>query len=190
MTRTVSKTLKIPLLIALAWSTSACISASAPKSEADLIGEAMYAPQPWVHSTPVNITARVSAIQGALSAVQSASNSYVQYQVAQADTFNRRQARKAALKSQQYYARLKAEEDRLRAIRESEATMRPVGKVAPISIVVGPAPTMADYADEIGDAAMGYAKSMRGWIAAGHPAYEYSSDYKAPAPKPRVKKKK
>lgn len=189
MTRTLSKHLKIPMLCALVWSTTACISASAPKTEAGLIGEAMYSPQPWVNSTPVNITARVSAIQGALSAVQSASNSYVEYQVAQADAFNRRQARKAALESQQYYTRLQAEEDRLRAIREREAAVRPVGKLAPISVVAGAAPTMADYADEIGDAVMGYAKSMRGWIAAGHPAYEYSSDYKAPAPKPRVKKK-
>lgn len=178
------------MLCALAWSTTACISASAPKSDAALIGEAMYSPQPWVNSKPVNITARVGAIQGALSAVQSASDSYVAYQFAQADAFNRQQARKAALSSQQYYARLRAEEDRLRAIRDSEAAVRVVGQVKPTSIDIGPAPTMADYADEIGDSMMGYAKSMRGWIAAGHPAYEYSNEYKTPAPKPRVKKKK
>lgn len=138
MTRPHYKYLKIPMVFALAWSTTACISASAPKTDATMIGEAMYSPQPWVNSKPVNITARVSAIQGELSAVQSASNSYVEYQVAQADEFNQRQARKAALESQRYYERLQAEDDRLRAIRESEAAVRVVGQVKPTSIITDP----------------------------------------------------
>lgn len=138
MPRTLSMTEKLPMLCILAWSTTACISASAPKSDPALIGEAMYSPQPWVDSKPVNITARVSAIQGFASAVQTASNAYVEYQSAQADAFNRRQARQSALATQRYYARLQAEEDRLRAIRESEAAVRIVGQVRPTSLVTAP----------------------------------------------------
>jgi len=167
-----------------------CISASAPKTAASMNGEAMYAAQPWANSKPVNITARVSAIQGALSAVQTASNSYVDYQRARADTHNRQQARMAAYESHKYHERIRVEEDRLKTIREREAASRSVVSGKPESIKLGPAPTMADYADDIGNSMRGYAKSMRGWMAAGHPAFEYSTNYKAPAWQPRVNAKK
>ena len=88
-----------------------CISASAPKTAASLNGEAMYEPQPWVNSKPVNITGRLNAIQGALSAAGAAHASFVEYKIAQADEYNQRQERKRALESQRYHARLRAEEE-------------------------------------------------------------------------------
>jgi len=177
-------------IVSLALLLPGCISASAPKTAANMNGEGMYAPQPWANSKPVNITARVSAIQGALSAVQTASNSYVDYQTARADTHNRRQARLAAYESHKYHERLRTEDERLKAIRERDAASPSVISVKPRSIELGPSPTMADYADDIGNSMRGFAKSMRGWIAAGHPAFEYSTDYKAPAWQPRVTTKR
>lgn len=167
-----------------------CVSASAPKTAASMNGEAMYTSQPWANSKPVNITARVNALQGALGAAQIASNSYLQYQQQRADAHNQRQARISAYKSHQYKMRLQAEEDaRVRALLAAQNAPR-TGKIKPASIVLGPAPTMADYAEDIGNSVMGYAKSMRGWIAAGHPAYEYSSRAQAHTWKPRVNPKK
>lgn len=165
-----------------------CISANAPETVRTMNGEAMYAPQPWATSKPVNITARVNALQGALGAVQSASNSYVQYQQQRADAHNLRQARISAYKTHQYNMRLKAEEDaRLKALLAAQNATPQVLAGKPISIKLGPAPTMADYADDIGNSMRGFAKSMRGWMAAGHPAFEYSSNYKQPAMQPRYK---
>lgn len=133
-----------------------CISASAPKTAATLNGEAMYAPVPWASSKPVNITARVSAVQGALNAVQAASNSYVQYQQIRADTHNQQQARISAYKSHQYHQRLRAEEDRLRAIREREAAMPRVVTGKPQAIVVGPIPEWDSTGWDLGVAVAGW----------------------------------
>ncbi len=133
-----------------------CISASAPKTAATLNGEAMYAAQPWANSKPVNITARVSAIQGALSAVQTASNSYVDYQIARADTHNRRQARLAAYESHKYHERLRADEERLRAIREREAAYRLPGSIKTGTIDAGPLPEWDSTGWDLGVAVAGW----------------------------------
>ena len=102
-----------------------CISASAPKTAATLNGEAMYSPQPWVTSRPVNITARVNAIQGALGAVQAAQASLMEYQYARADAHNQRQARISAYNSHVYHERLKAEEAERQKWAEYNAQHRP-----------------------------------------------------------------
>lgn len=133
-----------------------CISAGAPKTAATLNGEAMYAPVPWASSKPVNITARVSAVQGALSAVQAASNSYVQYQQIRADTHNQQQARISAYKSHQYHQSLRAEEARLKAIRDREAAMPLVQGIKPQGIIVGPIPEWDSSGWDLGVAVAGW----------------------------------
>lgn len=133
-----------------------CISASAPKTAATLNGEAMYAPVPWASSKPVNITARVSAVQGALSAVQAASNSYVQYQQIRAEAHNQQQARISAYKSHQYHQSLRAEEARLKAIRDREAAMPLVQGVKPQGIIVGPIPEWDSSGWDLGVAVAGW----------------------------------
>jgi len=133
-----------------------CISASAPKTTATLNGEAMYAPAAWASSKPVNITARVRAVQGALGAVQAASNSYVQYQQIRADTHNQQQARISAYKSHQYHQSLRAEEARLNAIRDREAAMPLVRGVKPQGIIVGPIPEWDSSGWDLGVAVAGW----------------------------------
>ena len=133
-----------------------CISASAPKTAATLNGEAMYAPVPWASSKPVNITARVSAVQGALGAVQAASNSYVQYQQIRADTHNQQQARISAYKSHQYHQSLRAEADRLKAIRDREAAVPRVMSVKPQVIDGGPLPEWDSTGWDLGVAVAGW----------------------------------
>jgi hypothetical protein len=149
-------TVKLSTLLALAWSTTACISASAPKTSSALNGEAMYAPQPWAHGKPVNITARLGSIQSTLSAVQTASNSYFQYQQDRVDANNKRKARSLAYESHLYYQRLQDEEDRLRAIQEREAAtpQRVIAKPPPIN--VGPIPEWDSTGWDLGVAVAGW----------------------------------
>jgi hypothetical protein len=133
-----------------------CISASAPKTSSSLNGEAMYAPQPWAHGKPVNITARLGSIQSTLSAVQTASNSYFQYQQDRVDANNKRKARSLAYESHLYYQRLQDEEDRLRAIQEREAAtpQRVIAKPPPIN--VGPIPEWDSTGWDLGVAVAGW----------------------------------
>lgn len=156
MTRTLSNHLKISVLVALAWSTTACISASAPKTEAGLIGEAMYSPQPWANSKPVNITARVNTIQSALSAVQSVSDTYAQFQRDVADARYQREARSAAYESHLYFQRLREEEARLAAIRQNDQRIGQVRIGTPQAIRAGPLPEWDRTGWDLGVAVAGW----------------------------------
>ncbi len=122
-------------LAVLLVSLPGCISASAPKTTAALNGEAMYSQQPWAKNQPVNITARLNAIQGALGAVQAAQASFIEYQHARADAHNQRQARISAYNSHVYHKRLRAEEAERQKWAEYDAQNRPsvaLGAINPV----------------------------------------------------------
>ena len=129
--------LRALLIVPLLFASAGCMSASAPKTAANLNGEAMYAPHAWANSQPVNITARLNAIQGALNSVQIAAADYFAYQQQRADTFNAQQARMAEYESRIYHRRLEeeaAERERLRAL----ASQNRVFKIGTVNPVDGP----------------------------------------------------
>jgi hypothetical protein len=75
----------------------------------NLIAESFYTQQPWAQKPPVNITRRLSAIQGAVSGMQQSLDSYAALTRAQAAAHNERVFLNAEI------ARNKAEMDRVRA---------------------------------------------------------------------------
>ncbi|MEM7329300.1 MAG: hypothetical protein AAF437_11210 [Pseudomonadota bacterium] len=105
----------------------------------------MYSPQPWVTSRPVNITARVNAIQGALGAVQAAQASFLEYQHARADAYNQQQARISAYNSHVYYERLRAEEAERQKWAEYNAQHRPAQRVGAFNPILGVVPDTFNY---------------------------------------------
>ena len=129
------KSAAVPALAILSVFLPACVSASPPKTSAQMIGEAMYTTHPWADTEPVNITARMNAVQGALAAVGSAQQSYHDYRMGQAAAFNER----AFLKAE--YARYEAgmrkqqaavaEAARLRALAEQDARSLAVSREPP-----------------------------------------------------------
>lgn len=124
-------------LAAASLALAGCVSPGAPKTAATLNGEAMYAPRAWAESQPVNITARLNAVQSALNSVQVAANDYFAYQQQRADTFNAQQARMSEYKSRIYHRRLEeeaAERERLRAL----ASQNRVFKIGTVNPVDGP----------------------------------------------------
>ena len=169
-----------------------CVSASAPKTAASLNGEAMYEPQPWVNSKPVNITGRLNAIQGALSAAGAAHASFVEYKIAQADEYNQRQERKRALESQRYHARLRAEEEERQRQLALSNQYRPqvLGSFNPI---VGVVPDTFNYDG------WEFGVQIAGWIGMQDAAQrqlriDMNSNMRTPTPpkppRPRPKHKK
>lgn len=117
-----------------------CMSPGAPKTAANLNGEAMYAPRAWANSEPVNISARLNAVSAAVSSLQATSDQYFANQQARADTFNAQQARKAEYESRIYHRRLEeeaAERERLRALASKNRVFK-VRKLSPDDFADGP----------------------------------------------------
>ena len=136
-----------------------CASVGTPVATGNGIAESMYTEQPWAKDPPVNITRRLSAIQGALGGAQQALNSYGAAMRASARTHNERVFRQAEISRRKMVddrIREQQEQQRLKAIAEQErrpVVLQPVGYLAP-------ARPWDDTGWKIGVA---IAQNVRGW---------------------------
>jgi len=159
------------MLATLCTTMTACISASAPKTSAQMNGEAMYTTQPWADTKPVNITDRLNAVQGVVAAMQSAQTSYYDFKITQANAFNERAFLRAEIARHDAELRRRLEQAEAARIKAGAEQPRSPIKGVKAKPVAGTVATFSDYAWEIGTSIIGHAKSVRGWMAEGHPTY-------------------
>ena len=159
------------VLATLCTTMTACISASAPTTSVQLNGEAMYTTQPWADTKPVNITGRLNTVQGAVATMRSAQTSYYDFKITQANAFNERAFLRAEIARHDAELRRRLEQAEAARIKAEAEQSRPPIKGVKAKPVAGTVPTFSDYAWEIGTSITSHAKSLRGWMAEGHPAY-------------------
>ena len=162
---------KLLALGALCLASAACASSSKIKTAGDLNGEAMYKRLAWAEARPVNITGRLDALQSAVSAANTMSNTVFAAKYAQYESFNQRAFLNAQYARAQTAARrqYEAELERLRLEAARSSGSRPYVVQSMNGVKIAPASTGGISGYQLGSMAVSQAQSTFNWGRYGGP---------------------